>query len=181
MKEGDGRARGEIAGGETGGVLIATATDYYPLVLLDMGDVGRSQDDFDRMFETFRRVNERGVAGGTRHVLVAITRNLLTASERRMVVDRSNRFPRSDFALWLGVVLVIQNQAVRGVVTALSWMIPGIPPMLTAPTADLAVPLAVAHLRKNGVAYPAGRDDHVLEWFRRQRELPAAAASRSRG
>jgi hypothetical protein len=112
---------------------------------------------------------------------VAITRNLLNASERRMVVERSNRFPRSDFARWAGVVLVIQNQAVRGLVTALSWMIPGIPPMLTAPTTDLAVLLAVAHLQRNGVAYPAEHVDRVLEWFRRQRELPAAVASRTRG
>jgi hypothetical protein len=146
-----------------------------------MGDVGRSEDDFDRMFETFRRVNERAAAGGTRHVLVAITRNLLNVSERRMVAERSNRFPRSDFERWLGVVLVIQSQAVRGVVTALSWMIPGIPPMLTAPTTDLAVPLAVAHLQKNSVAYPAADVGHVLEWFRRQREVPAAVASRTRG
>jgi hypothetical protein len=161
--------------------VIATAADCYPLVLLDMGDVGRSEDDFDRMFDTFRRVNERAAAGRTRHVLVAITRNLPTASERRMLVQGANRFPRSDFERWLGLVLVIQNQAVRGVVTALSWMIPGIPPMLTAPTTELAVPLAVAHLRKNGIAYPAAQADHVLEWFRRQRELPAAAASRTRG
>jgi hypothetical protein len=161
--------------------VIATAADYYPLVLLDMGDVGRTEGDFDRMFETFRGVNERAAASRTRHALVAITRNLLTASERRMVVERSNRFPRSDFDLWLGVVLVIQNQAVRGVVTALSWMIPGIPPMLTAPTTELAVPLAVAHLRKNGIVYPADHVDPVLEWFRRQRALPVAAASRTRG
>jgi hypothetical protein len=146
-----------------------------------MGDVGRSQDDFDRMFETFRGVNARAAANGTRHVLVAITRNLLTASERRMVVERSNRFPRSDFDLWLAVVLVIQNQAVRGVVTALSWMIPGIPTMITAATTDLAVPLAVAHLTKNGIAYPPPHVDHVLQWFRRQRELPKASASRTHG
>jgi hypothetical protein len=166
---------------ETGDGVIATEADYYPLVLLDMGDTGRSEDDFDRMFEAFGRVNQRAAAKGTRHVLVAVTRNLLTASERRMVAERANRFPRTDFDLWLGVVLVIQNPAVRGVVTALSWMIPGIPPMTTAATTELAVPLAVAHLQKNGIAYPDAYAERVREWFRRKRELPAEAASRTRG
>jgi hypothetical protein len=180
MKTRDGRTRDGIAGGGAGSAVIATEASHYPLVLLDMGDVERSEDEFDRMFEALARVNQRAAARGTRHALVAVTRNLLTASERRMVVERANRLPRSDRELWLGVVLVIQNQAVRGLVTALSWMIPGIPSMITAATTDLAVPLAVAQLQKNGIAYPAAHVEPVKEWFRRQGEIPAAATSRTR-
>jgi hypothetical protein len=149
--------------------VIATQADYYPLVLLDLGKVGRSEDDFERMFASFRDVNKKARKARTRHILVAVTHAPLTATERKMVVERSNAFSKNDFALWSGVVLVIQNHVIRGMVTALGWMIPNIPQIESAPTTDLAVPLAAAQLRKQGIDYSLDQERAALEWFRRQR------------
>jgi hypothetical protein len=49
--------------------------------------------------------------------------------------------------------------------------------MITAATTDLAVPLAVDHLQKHGIAYPPTHVARVQEWFRRHGKLPAAASS----
>jgi hypothetical protein len=161
--------------------VIATEADYYPLVLLDMGQQGRSEDDFARMFESFRKVNERATKDTTRHVLVGVTYAPLSAKERKMVALQSNTFSRREFALWSCVVLVIQNHAIRGMVTALGWMIPNIPRIETAASTDLAVPLAAAQLRKQGIDYPADRVQAALEWFRRQREAGAAEPGHASG
>src|SRR5262245_48233787 len=119
-----------------------------------MGRAGRTQDDFRLMFSAFRDANQRAIKERGRYVLVAITQEAPTAAERRIIVDEANRFATNEYKLVASVVLVIQNSIVRGVVTALGWMIPQIPPLEVAPTSQAAVELAVAQLRKRGIEHP---------------------------
>jgi hypothetical protein len=150
--------------------VIAIEAEFYPLVLLDLGRVGRTPEDFRRMFATFRVVNQRAIQERSRYVLIARTQEAPTAGERKIIVDEANRFSTDEYKLVSSLVLVIQNSIVRGVVTALGWMIPNIPPLEAARTTDAAVQSGVSHLRGLGVHYPAELAEKASQWFRRNEE-----------
>ena len=75
---------------------IALEITHFPILLLDMGRAGRTPEDFRAMFDGFRQANRRAIAENTRWVLVATTQEVPTAVERKMIVDESNTFSRSE-------------------------------------------------------------------------------------
>jgi hypothetical protein len=159
-----------------GGILSVIAVDAgsFPLVLLDMGHAGRTSEDFDHMFDAFRAANQIARKEAKRYVLVAVTRDVPNASERKMLTDRANEFTADDHKLVGGVVLIIQNSVVRGVVTVLGWMMPRMMRPEAVSTTEEGVDVGVQCLRKLGMDYPRERADRAKEWFRRNEAKPRA-------
>jgi hypothetical protein len=147
--------------------MIAFSSDDYPLVLLDMGRVSRTDFELLHMFAEFRRTNERARASKTRYVLVAMTRLSPGAHERRIIATEANSFSASDRALCAAAVIVVQNSLLRGVMTALGWLMPSFGSLMeVVPNSDRAIEVAAAHLVELGVALSAEQTRRATAWLR---------------
>jgi hypothetical protein len=163
---------------------VAVEAQYFPLVLLDMGGVGRAPDDFREMFEGFRAANRRAIAEKARWVLVATTSAMPTAIERKIIIDEANTFSREEHRLVETAVLVIPNGFVRGAITLFGWTIQHLCPLGAAATTDAAVAMAAERVRKLGIEYPEERAVQAAQWFRQHESmarLRGAARSRTSG
>jgi hypothetical protein len=127
--------------------VIAVLVDYFPLVLLDMGRAPRTAADFEHMFEAFAHVNRKATETETRYAVVAITTDTLSAGERRLLAEYVNRFPARDHALCAVAVPVVPSSILRGVVTALCWLIPRLHTVSPCATCQEAVQIAASRLR----------------------------------
>jgi hypothetical protein len=147
--------------------VIAFEAKHFPLVLLDLGSSERKPDELREVFVRFREVNQRATAEGKRWALVAVTDSPPNAIERKVISEESSKFSAAEHALTLAAVLVIPNGVIRAVVTALTWMIPKMAPLASAPTTSAAVDLAVERLRGIGVDCPAELTGPAKRWFLR--------------
>jgi hypothetical protein len=146
---------------------IALQLELFPLVLVDMGGPERTLDDVRAMFEGFRAVRQRCVAERIRWVLVASSKEMPTAVERKILVDESNKLTPAEHKLCVACVAVIPHGFVRGVITALSWMIPNVSPIVAAATTDAAVDIAVDRLQRAGIDIPSEAVVRAADWFHR--------------
>ncbi len=156
---------------------IAVVGQYFPFVLLDMGGGDRTENDFLRMFAALHEQNLRAMREKTRYVLIATTRKAPSASERKLISVESNKVPMEERANTLVSVCIVSNPLVRGAITALGWLVPGLmPTLVTAPNGDAAVKLAASYLTKNGFAFDRGNMDLAARWLRTRLEAELAAA-----
>jgi hypothetical protein len=137
--------------------MISVCLDYCPFVLLDMGAGDRTDADFHAMFAALRESHARARKNMTRHVLIGVAPLAPNARERKIIAAESNKVPVADRALFVSSVLVVQNPIIRGVITALGWLVPGLPPFECVESTGHAVPAAAAVLRKHRI--PFGEDD----------------------
>jgi hypothetical protein len=133
--------------------MIAVCLDYCPFVLLDLGDANRTEADFHAMFASLRESHARARKANTRHVLVGVAPVTPNARERKVIATGSNQVSAADRALFVSSVVVVPNPIIRGAVTALGWLVPGLPPFECVATAAHAVPAAAALLRKHGIPF----------------------------
>jgi hypothetical protein len=158
--------------------VVRLEVKHFPLVLLDLGDSDRAPDEFREAFAHFHEVNRRAKAEGKRWVLVAATDSPPSAIERKIIAEESNKFSREDQKLCAASVLVIPNGIIRSIVTALSWMIPNMAPLVPAPTTDAGVDVAVERLRAIGIEYPKGEAHSAKRWFERSESMTKLRTSR---
>jgi hypothetical protein len=137
--------------------MISVCLDYCPFVLLDLGGTDRNDADFHAMFASLRESHARARRDKTRHILVGIAPTTPSARERKIIAAGSNEVPAADRALFVSSVLVVQNPIIRGVITAIGWLVPGLPPFECVESAADAVPAAAAILRKHRI--PFGEQD----------------------
>jgi hypothetical protein len=157
--------------------MIAFNADEYPLVLLDMGGSDRTVDDVRRMIASFGMVNERARRSKTRYVVIGRTQQHPTAQERRAIAEEANRFSAEDRALCDAAVIVVPNSVLRGVMTALGWLMPSFGAIIElAPSTDRAVDQALARLRAMGLEADVEKGRRASRWFRL---LPGAAETAS--
>jgi hypothetical protein len=150
---------------------------HFPLVLLDLGGSERTPDEFREAFTQFHDANRRARAEGKRWVLVAVTESPPNAIERKIIAEESNKFSQDDQKLCAASVLVIPNSIIRSVVTALSWMIPTMSPLVPAPTTAAAVDVAVERLRALGIDCTAEEAGHARRWFHQNESMTNLRAS----
>jgi hypothetical protein len=161
--------------------MIAFSAEDYPLVLLNMGGADRTEDDLRRMFASFHGVNAHARTSKTRYVVVAMTRQSPNAQERRIIADEANRFSAQDRALCSTAILIVQSSLVRGVVTALGWLMPSFGSIIeVAPDAGRAIELASVRLKAQGALLEGERARRVARWFGASTEEGEAASGRSR-
>jgi hypothetical protein len=147
--------------------MIDVTLEYYPFVLLDLGGTDRDEADLRRMFDVLHEANVRGARDKTKHVLVGTARAAPSARERQLIAAYSNKVPIEERACFLGCVAVVPNALLRGVATALGWLVPGLPPMKYVETTAAAIPAAVELLRKHGEAYREADAQLAARWFTR--------------
>jgi hypothetical protein len=146
--------------------MIAFSMDEYPLVLLDMGGADRTTGDIRRLFAGFQTVNNRARSTNSRYVIIGMTRLTPTAQERRVIAEEANRFSPADRALCACAVIVVQNGLVRGVMTALGWLMPSFRTIIElAPNSGRAVDIAANRLHALGTPISAQQVGRVKQWF----------------
>ncbi len=145
--------------------MIAVCLDYCPFVLLDLGDTDRTEADFHAMFASLRESHARARKNMTRHVFVGVARAVPSARERKLIASLSNQVPVADRALFVSSVLVVQNPIIRGVITALGWLVPGLPPFECVESTGQAVPAAAAILRKHRISFREEDMQRAAAWF----------------
>jgi hypothetical protein len=133
--------------------MISVCLDFYPFVLLDFGGTDRTEEDIDAMFASMRESHARARKASTRHVLIGVAGAIPNARERKLIATAANRVPVADRALFVSSVIVVPSPIIRGVITALGWLVPGLPPFECVPSAAAAIPTAAAILRKHGIPF----------------------------
>jgi hypothetical protein len=157
--------------------MIAVSLDYYPFVLLDLGGPDRNEEDFRRMFAALHAANERALRAKSRHVLVGVAQASPSARERQLIARLSNQVPPAERACFVASVLVVPNAMLRGVLTALGWLVPGLPAFVCVETRAEAVPAAAQCLRKHSIDFNAGDMHLASRWMTRTEEELQAPAS----
>jgi hypothetical protein len=157
--------------------VVRLEVGHFPLVLLDLGGSERTPDEFREAFAHFHEANRRAKAEGKRWVLVAVTDGPPNAVERKIIAEESNKFSPADQKLCAASVLVIPNSIIRSVVTALSWMIASMAPLVPAPTTAAAVDVAVERLRAIGVHCSAEEAGLAKRWFQQNESMTNLRAS----
>jgi hypothetical protein len=146
--------------------MIAFSMDEYPLVLFDMGGADRTATEIRDAFAGFRNVNNRARGTNSRYVIIAMTRLTPTAQERRVIAEEANRFSPADRALCACAVIIVQNGLVRGVMTALGWMMPSFRSIIElAPSTGRAVELAASRLQALGTPMSEEQIRRAQKWF----------------
>jgi hypothetical protein len=146
--------------------MIAFSMAEYPLVLFDMGGGDRTPTQLRAAFAGFRNVNDRARGTNSRYVIIAITRLTPTAQERRIIAEEANRFSAADRALCACAVIVVQNSLVRGVMTALGWLMPSFRSIIElVPSTGRAVEVAASRLQALGTPIGAEQIARVTQWF----------------
>jgi hypothetical protein len=147
------------------GSMIAVCLDYFPFVLLDLGDANRTEADFHAMFASLRESHARARKDATRHVLIGVAPLAPNARERKVIAMGSNQVPVADRTLFVSSVVVVPNALFRGAMTAIGWLVPGLPPFECVETAAQAVPAAAALLRKHGIPFRGEDMARAAVWF----------------
>lgn len=151
--------------------MIQLEATHFPLVLLDLGGVGRAPEELRGTFAGFHEVNRRAKAEGKRWVLIAVTESPPNAVERKIIAEESNKFTAADHALTVVAVLVIPNGIIRSVMTALGWLMPKMAPVAAAPTTSAAVDVAVERLRAIGLDCSPEEVGRAKHWFLRNESV----------
>ncbi len=147
--------------------MITVSIDHFPFVLLDMGATPRTEQDILSLFTAFDEVAKRAERDATRYVILATTRDTMSAGERQMLAKNANRISRKTMDLCLAGICIFprSTRLLRGVLTALSWLIPVVPPLLSVTTVKEGNDLAQAVLRKHSVRFPAEGPVACARWL----------------
>jgi hypothetical protein len=156
--------------------MIAVSADYPPFVLLDIGGAGRTEAGLRGMFAALHEANMRSMRDQTRHVLIVMGESAPTARERQIIAVLSNQVPQAEKACNLVTVAVISSPFLRGALTAIGWLVPGLPPLALVGTTDEAVVAAEAHLRKHGIVHSGANAVLAKNWLRERRKVAPSEA-----
>lgn len=109
-------------------------------------------------FDNHARLLERARANREPFVLVTDTfaTRQPSAKARKLIADLTNAQPEYATSLLVGSVIVLESAILRGVVTALGWILPRMADSESIATIGAAVERALALLDRNGIARPSG-------------------------
>jgi hypothetical protein len=151
-------------------VSIRVVSRYFPVVLLELS--GGSEEEFRAMFAQLHEANMKSLREKRWHALIVLARKVPSAAERKLIAELSNRVPIEERRTCVAVG-IISNPLLRGTMTALLWLIPGLPLLVPAADASSAVQVARTHLDKSGVAYSNVDMDAAREWLEgRLKDVP---------
>jgi phosphoribosylcarboxyaminoimidazole (NCAIR) mutase len=158
--------------------MITVQSDYFPIALIDMGRSPRTDQDFVTLFNHFDLVAKRASAHKTRYIIMATTQDTMSAQERRMLAVHANRLPKETMSLCICAICVLPRQTaiLRGVLIALSWLIPVVPPLTPVATAEEGSAALRGLLRKHNLAVPNERVAACEKWMLEHAGRPAFGA-----
>jgi hypothetical protein len=146
-------------------VPIHVTSEYFPLVLLDLGATDRSEEEFRGMFAALHEANVRAMREKTWTVLIVSSPKVPSAGERKIIAELSNRVPIEERRK-LVAIGIISNPLLRGTITAFHWLIPGLPSLLAAADADEAVGMAAKVLTKRAIDFDEANVDRAARWLK---------------
>jgi hypothetical protein len=151
-------------------VSVHVVSQYFPVVLLELS--GGTEEEFRVMFAELHEANVRSLRDKSWHALIVVARKVPNAAERKLIADFSNRVPIEERRTCVAVG-IITNPLLRGTMTALLWLIPGLPLLVPAADASSALQVASTHLGKAGVAYGNVDVEAARKWLEgRLRDAP---------
>jgi hypothetical protein len=147
--------------------MITVQSDHFPIALIDMGRTPRTETDFVTLFAHFERVAKRASADRTRYLIMATTQDTMSAQERRMLAVHANRLPKETMSLCIAAICVLPRQTaiLKGVLIALSWLIPVVPPLSPVATVEEGMAALRALLRKHNLVVSNERIAHCEKWM----------------
>jgi hypothetical protein len=147
--------------------MITVQSDHFPIALIDMGRSPRTDEDFATFFTQIDLVSKRATAHRTRYVIVATTQDTMSARERRMLSTHANRVSKDTMRLCIAAICVLprQNALLRGVLVALSWLIPIVPPLTPVATVEEGIEVLKSLLRKHHFAVAPEKVAACQRWM----------------
>jgi hypothetical protein len=159
--------------------MITVVDDHFPIALLDMGRSPRTEDDFETLFSAFDAIAQRAQREETRYLILATTEDTMTAGERLMLATHANRLSRRTMGLCIAGVCVLPRQTalLRGVLIALSWLIPVVPPLSAVPSVEEGMEQVQSLLRKHKVRCSIESLAACARWMRDHAGVRAASST----
>jgi hypothetical protein len=159
--------------------MITVLWEHFPIALIDMGRSPRTDEDFLTLFSAFDRVARRAASEKTRYIILATTQDTMSAQERLMLATHANRISRETMSLCIAGVCILPRQTalLRGVLIALSWLIPVVPPLTPVRTVEEGIDVMQSLLRKHKLAVPPERVDACAKWMLEHAGRPGVVPS----
>jgi hypothetical protein len=147
--------------------MITVQSDHFPVALIDMGRTPRTEQDFVVLFAHFDRIAKRAAAEKTRYLIMATTQDSMTAQERRMLAVHANRLPKETMSLCIAAICVLPRQTaiLKGVLIALSWLIPVVPQLMPVATVEEGTAVLRTLLRKHNLVVSNERVANCEKWM----------------
>lgn len=138
-----------------GGSVVVLDARYWPVVFATWFDEP-TESLVRKYFEAHDVLLERGRANREPFVLVTDTfaTKQPSAKARRLVADLTNAQPAHAASLTIGSIIVIESAILRGVVTALQWILPRMADSICVATISQAVERSLSTLDERGVKRP---------------------------
>ena len=140
-----------------GGCTIVVDSQYWPVVFATwVGEPNESA--VTRYFEASEPLWARARKERTRFVLVtdAARTGRPNAKVRKLIADKTNAQTPDTQDLAAGSIIVVENALIRGVVTALGWILPRLKDSTIVGGIEEAVTTALRLLDEQGLARPPG-------------------------
>jgi hypothetical protein len=152
----------------SGEAMITVVADHFPIAMIDMGSSPRTDADFQTLFSAFDAVARRAEREETRYVILATTQDTMTAGERLMLATHANRLSRRTMGLCIAGVCVLPRQTalLRGVLIALSWLIPIVPPLSAVSSVEEGLEQVESLLRKHRIRCSTESVAACSRWMR---------------
>jgi hypothetical protein len=162
--------------------MITVLSDHFPIALIDMGRSPRTDEDFVTLFTAFDLIAKRAAARRTRYVIMATTQDTMTAAERLMLATHANRLSKETMSLCVAAVCVLPRQTalLKGVLIALRWLIPVVPPLTPVSTVEEGAELVKSLVRKHDISVSPERLTACEQWMLEHAGRPSFVPSGGR-
>jgi hypothetical protein len=133
--------------------VTGVTTEFYPIVLQTIGATNRTERDLERMFARISELNLEAERRGTRHVMICLTRDGLSATERKLIVKLSKEALAKPHKAMMCCYAILPDALARGGLTALKWLLPALDTTVGVATPEKAIELATELLTRHGVPF----------------------------
>jgi hypothetical protein len=140
-----------------GASIVVLDAQYWPVVFATWIDEP-SEGAVTRYFEANEKLLTRARSSRERFVVVTDTAHTKrpSAKVRKLIADKTNAQPKDAVELTMGSIIVVESALIRGVVTALTWILPRMKDSEILGSISEAIDRALAILDSKGVARPKG-------------------------
>lgn len=161
-----------------GGSSVVLDARYWPVVFATWFDEP-TEALVKRYFDAHAVLLERGRVN--REPIVLVTDTFATkqpsAKARKLIADLTNAQPAYAATITVGSIIVIESAILRGVVTALQWILPRMAESVNVGSVGAAIERAFAILDQNGIQRPGSLSTST---YRRPSRYAPSEGPRSR-
>jgi hypothetical protein len=140
-----------------GACTIVVDAKHWPVIFATWFDEA-TENAVTRYFEAHDKLLVRARGAREKFILVtdAAHSKRPSAKVRKLIADKTNAHPADAVDLTLGSLIVVENALMRGVVTALTWILPRMKDSEVVGNITEAIDRSLAILDAKGIARPTG-------------------------